>query len=296
LRGWFDEKIEEEIAFMNRNRVLIGLISAVTLALALSTFVYHEFKRIASVSASGPIRTIVVAAEPLELGTRLDASMLRTIPWPAGAPIAGMFTKVQDCVDRALITPVAENEPILALKLAPTDAGAGLPATIPPGMRGVSVAVNNVIGVAGFVTPGTKVDVLVTGAIIGADGSAGPTITRTILENVKVLAAGQKIQEDRDGKPETVPVITLLVSPEHAAILAMASSQGKIQLALRNTVDTRLVNPPPVSQVSLFAGVENPIAPTHVRKSQRVDPPPAEPYTVEVINGAKRETKTFPNE
>jgi pilus assembly protein CpaB len=296
LRGWSDEKIEQEITLLNRSRVLIGILSAVILALALSTFVYHEFKRIASVSASGPIRTIVVAAEPLELGTRLDASMLRTIPWPAGAPVTGMFTRVQDCVDRALITPVAENEPILARKLASTDAGAGLPATIPPGMRGLSVAVNNVIGVAGFVTPGTKVDVLVTGAIIGPDGSAGPTITRTILENVKVLAAGQKIQEDRDGKPETVPVITLLVSPEHAAILAMASSQGKIQLALRNTVDTRLVNPPAVSQVSLFAAADAPAPPKRVRRSPRLDPLPSAPYTVEVINGFRHETTTFPNE
>jgi pilus assembly protein CpaB len=208
-----------------------------------------------------------------------------------------MFTSIQDCVNRALITSVAENEPIMASKLASTDSGAGLPATIPPGMRGLSVAVNNVIGVAGFVTPGTKVDVLVTGAIIGANGAAGPTITRTILENVQVLAAGQKTQQDRDGKPETVPVITLLVSPEHAAILAMASSEGKIQLALRNTVDTRMVNPPPVSQAALFAEADPPAPARRARKSRLAAPPPAAtPYTVEVINGGKREVKSFPNE
>jgi pilus assembly protein CpaB len=281
---------------MNRNRFLAGLAAAALLALILSSFVYREFKRIASVSASAPMRNIVVAAEPLELGTRLDASMLRTIAWPADAPVAGMFTKIQDCVDRALITSVAENEPIMASKLASIDSGAGLPATIPPGMRGLSVAVNNVIGVAGFVTPGTKVDVLVTGAIIGANGAAGPTITRTILENVQVLAAGQKTQQDRDGKPETVPVITLLVSPEHAAILAMASSEGKIQLALRNTVDTRMVNPPPVSQAALFAEATPPPPARRGRKSLLAAPPPAAPYTIEVINGGKREVKSFPNE
>jgi pilus assembly protein CpaB len=281
---------------MNRNRTLAGLAAAALLALILSSFVYREFKRIASVTASGPMRNIVVAAEPLELGTRLDASMLRTIAWPADAPVAGMFTKVQDCVNRALITSVAENEPIIASKLASIDSGAGLPATIPPGMRGLSVAVNNVIGVAGFVTPGTKVDVLVTGAIIGANGTQGPTITRTILENVQVLAAGQKTQQDRDGKPETVPVITLLVSPEHAAILAMASSEGKIQLALRNTVDTRVVNPPAVSQVSLFAEADPPAPARRPRKSRLTASPAAAPYTVEVINGAKREVKSFPNE
>src|ERR1700689_2591378 len=103
---------------MSRNRLFVGLAAAVVLALLLSSFVYREFKRIASVSASGPMRTIVVAAMPLDLGTRLDASMLRTIPWPIDAPVAGMFTKIQDCVNRALITPVAENEPIIARKLA----------------------------------------------------------------------------------------------------------------------------------------------------------------------------------
>ena len=279
---------------MSRNRLLTGLAVAAFLAILLSSFVYHEFRRIASVS--GPSRTIVVAAEPLDLGTRLDASMLRIIPWPAGAPVAGLFAKVEDCVGRALITPVAENEPILARKLASIDSGAGLSATIPPGMRGLSVAVNNVIGVAGFVTPGTKVDVLLTGAAIGANGSTGPMITRTILENVKVLAAGQKIQQDADGKPETVPVITLLVSPEQAAVLAMASSQGKIQLALRNTVDTRIVSPAPVSQVSLFAGADPPVRAGRARPLRRSAPPPAAPYTVEVINGSKHEIKSFPDD
>jgi pilus assembly protein CpaB len=280
---------------MNRNRAFAGLAAAVALALLLSAFVYREFKRIASVSASGPMRTIVVAAMPLDLGTRLDASMLRTIPWPADAPVTGMFTKIQECVNHALITPVAENEPIMARKLASIDSGAGLPATIPPGMRGLSVAVNNVIGVAGFVTPGTKVDVLVTGAIIGPNAGADQTITRTVLENVTVLAAGQKIQQDRDGKPESVPVITLLVSPEHAAILAMASSEGKIQLALRNTVDTKVVNPPAVSQASVFAEGNAPVSGRHSRKSRPPAAPPA-PYTIEVINGGKREVKSFPNE
>jgi pilus assembly protein CpaB len=280
---------------MKRNRLIAGLAASMAIALVLSMFVYREFKRLGSVSASEPMRTIVVAAEPLDLGTRLDASMLRTIPWPAGSPVTGMFTSVQDCVNRALITPVAENEEIMTRKLASIDSGAGLQATIPPGMRGVSVAVNNVIGVAGFVTPGTKVDVLVTGAIIGSNGTTGPTVTRIILENVPVLAAGEKIQQDRDGKPENVPVITLLVSPEHAAILAMASSEGKIQLALRNTVDTKMVNPPPVSQVSLFAGADPPNPPKRARGSRAADPPPSAPYTVELINGGKREVTSFPN-
>jgi len=150
---------------MNRNRLVIGLVFAIVLAFLLSAFVYREFKQVSAAPPVVQMQHIVVAAEPLRLGTRLDASKLRTIPWPAGQPVQGMFTRIEDCTHRALITAVAENEPILESKLAAVEAGAGLSATIPEGMRALSVAVNDVVGVAGFVTPGTMVDVLVTGAI-----------------------------------------------------------------------------------------------------------------------------------
>ena len=165
-------------------------------------------------------------------------------------------------------------------------------------MRALSVAVNDVIGVAGFVTPGTTVDVLVTGAVSGTTQGTPTTVTRTILENVRVLAAGQKIQQDRDGKPETVPVITLLVAPEDAGKLAMASTQGKIQLALRNTIDIKATNPSPVLETALFASGAPP-APEHLAVASRKvipPPPPAVLFTVEVITGGKRETKSFPNQ
>jgi pilus assembly protein CpaB len=226
----------------------------------------------------------------MPLGTRLDSNNLRLIPWPEGDPVAGMFTRIEDCTNRALITAVAENEPILEPKLAALPSGAGLPATIPEGMRALSVAVNDVVAVAGFVIPGTMVDVLVTGS---AAGGANQYITRTILENVRVLAAGQKVEQDRDGKPQTVPVITLLVSPEDADKLTMAASQGKIQLALRNTIDTKTVSPPPVLQATLFGGAAPP-APKHVG-GPKTPPPPPQLYVIEVISGTKRENKTFPN-
>jgi len=273
---------------MNRNRLIIGLAAAVLIGLFLSSYVYHQLKN-ASVVRPPATQEIVVAAVPLQIGARLDSSNLRTISWPAGDPVPGMFTRIADCTNRALITPVAENEPILEAKLAPVGAGAGLPATIPQGMRALSVAVNEVVGVAGFVIPGTMVDVLVTGQRPGANDN----ITRTILENVPVLAAGQKIEQDREGKPQTVPVVTLLVSPEDAVKLTMASTQGKIQLALRNTIDTKAVNPPPVLQATLFAGPEAAVR-TPGRKVVPKGPPP--PYVVEVITGTKKETKTFENQ
>ncbi|MGH9682728.1 MAG: Flp pilus assembly protein CpaB [Candidatus Acidiferrales bacterium] len=277
---------------MNRNRMLIGAGIAVVLALFLSMFVYKEFKTASSVVAPVPTGRMVVAAQPLALGTRLDASNLKTIPWPGNEHVDGMFADMKDCANRALLTNVAENEPILEAKLAPTQAGAGLPATIPEGMRALSVAVNDVVGVAGFVIPGTMVDVLVTGM---GGGAARENVTRTILENVRVLAAGQKIQQDRDGKPQTVPVVTLLVTPEDAVKLTMASTEGKIQLALRNTIDTKTVAPAAVLQETLFAGAPAP-APAHHAGPRKAGPPPVYIYTVEVINGAKRETKSFPNQ
>jgi pilus assembly protein CpaB len=279
---------------MNQNRMILGLAVAVVVAFLLSTVVYRQFQKASSVK---PVVTghIVVAAKPLALGTPVDASNLRLIPWPAGEPVVGMFTRVEDCANRALITDVAANELVLDSKLAPKESGAGLPAVIPQGMRALSVAVNDVVGVAGFVTPGTMVDVLVTGKI--ESHGTEDTITRTILENVRVLAAGQKIEQDREGKPQTVPVITLLVSPEDAGRLAMASTEGKIQLALRNTADTKRVGPPSILEANLFSGgTPGPSKPTGPVKAATPRPAPASPYVIEVITGNKRENKSFPNQ
>jgi pilus assembly protein CpaB len=207
-----------------------------------------------------------------------------------------MFTRMQDAVGRALITNVVQNEPILESKLAPREAGAGLPATIPEGMRAVSVAVNEVIGVAGFVQPGTMVDVIAVGSPGGSGGSE--TLSKTVLENVKVLAAGQQITQDAQGKPHTVPVVTLLVSPEDADKLTLAATQARIQLALRNTIDTKIVKPPAVLQAELMSPT-GAVVPARARRGpvrpRRVVPPTPPPYVVEVINGTKRETKTFPH-
>jgi pilus assembly protein CpaB len=278
---------------MNNNRLLVGLVVAIIVALLFSTFVYHQFKQAAAVKPTA-LQNLVVAATPLQLGTRLDASNLRVIPWPVNEPVAGMFTRVEDCAGRAVITNLAQNEPVLESKLAPRESGAGLPATIPEGMRAVSVAVNEVVGVAGFVTPGTMVDVLVTGQM---QNQGNNKITRTILENVRVLAAGQKIEQDREGKPQTVPVITLLVTPDDATKLTMGATEGKIQLALRNTIDTKKNDPEPVLQAVLFAppGGLKPAAPTTAHSTKKRDVPPGpQAYTVEVITGNKRENKSFP--
>jgi pilus assembly protein CpaB len=273
---------------MDRKRLFTGLIIAVFAAFLLAMFVYHEFKVASAPRPVVVMNQIVVAAGPLPLGTYLSPKSLKVIPWPSSAPVANMFTRVEDCENRALITSVAENEPILESKLAPTAAGGGLAATIPEGMRALSAAVNDVIAVAGFVTPGAMVDVLATGST-----KESGNITKTVLENVRVLAANQRI-ESRNGRPETVAVITLLVTPADAAKLTMASSSGRIQLALRNTIDTQNTNPPPVLQASIFGLDVPPTTEKHyVAPAPKPAPPPS--VMVDVISGSKRETKSFPS-
>lgn len=280
---------------MNRTRLIIGLSVAIVLGLFASVFVYRQVARIAAVRPASASQ-IVVAAVHLPLGTRLGPQQLKLISWLGDKPIPGMFTRIEDCVNRAVITPVTENEPILESKLAPKEGGAGLSVAIPEGMRALSVAVNEVVGVAGFVLPGTMVDVLATGSPVNRGSES---VTLTILQNIRVLAAGQKIEQDKDGKPQTVTVVTLLVTPEDANRLAMAASQGKIQLALRNTIDSKKANPPPVLETHLFAfGPAEPPKPQKRTAGPKAAPapPPAPPVVeVEIINGNKRETKSFPN-
>jgi pilus assembly protein CpaB len=278
---------------MNRSRVLIALAVAIVLGLVVSNIVYRALTRtvVQTVAPAVPHVDMVVAASRLPLGWRLQPTQLRVIQWPGTSPLPGSFSRIEDCAGRALIAPTVENEPILEGKLAPREGGAGLPARIPEGMRAVSVPVNDVVNVAGFVQPGTMVDVLVTGA------SAGGSNTRTILENVRVLAAGQRIEQDSDGQPQSSSVVTLLVTPEDAGKLTMASMEGRIQLALRNVIDTGKIEPPPVYSAVLFGG-EAPAMPVkHIAglAPRATPPPPPSTFSIEVIRGSKREVDSFPN-
>jgi pilus assembly protein CpaB len=279
---------------MNRTRILFAVGLAAVLGLIVSGYVYRQLRRVADAQRDR-VRTsnIIVAAARLPLGTQLHPQNLRAMAWPGDAPVEGMCSRVEDCVDRTLLSSVEENELILESKLAPKAAGAGLPATIPAGMRAASVAVNEVVGVAGFVQPGTRVDVLVTGTETGQNSSR--RLTRTILENVPVLAAGQKLEQDREGKPQVVPVVTLLVTPEQANALTLASTDGKIQLVLRNTTDAKKVEPPPVFEAALFGGAAPPVK-TGPRPHLAPVNLAAPPYTIEMIRGGKKEVNTFPNQ
>jgi len=180
---------------------------------------------------------VVVAARPLALGSVLGPQDIRLLGWTGETVPAGFFTRPEEVIGRGLVVPLQENEPILEGKLAARGAGGGLPVIIDEGMRALSVAVDQVVGVAGFVLPTTRVDVLLT----LADAATKETVTKVLMQNVRTLAAGQSIQQDAEGKPQTVSVVTLLVTPEQAETLTLAANQGRIQLALRNTLDTSRV-------------------------------------------------------
>ena len=188
--------------------------------------------------AAEPSQTIVVAARDLPAGAIVTREDLETVAWPGAAIPEGFTTQMGEVVGHGLIVEVRKNEPLLGWKLADKEAGGGLSITIPEGMRAVSVEVDEVVGVAGFVLPGTRVDVLVT-VMPGTDRTQ--ITTRIILQNVRALAADQRYQQDIEGEPQYVTVVTLLVTPPDAEALTLAATEGRIQLALRNTLDAEEV-------------------------------------------------------
>jgi pilus assembly protein CpaB len=204
-----------------------------------------------ALEAATPSRTMVVAARDLPAGTIVRREDVATIEWPGAALPEGFAVQAGDVVGRGLIVEVRENEPMLDWKLAEKEAGGGLTITIPEGMRAISVEVDEVVGVAGFVLPGTRVDVLVT-VMPGTDRTQ--ITTRIILQNVRALAADQRYQQDIEGEPQYVTVVTLLVTPEQAEELTLAATEGRIQLALRNTLDSEEVETEGRRITSLVAG------------------------------------------
>ena len=218
-----------------RNRIALVLVMAVTVGSVFAFATYNFVQKRPAKTVTIPTRAVVVAASDLDVGAELGRDDLRIIDWPANAVPKDSFSDPKDVIGRGLVMPVIQFEPILPMKLASTEAGAGLPPAIPPGLRAVSVRVNEVIGVAGYVLPGTRVDVVAT--VSPTDQKADMT-SKVILTNVQVLAAGTKIERDvHDNKPVPVSVVTMLVAPEEAERLTLASSEGKIQLALRNPLD-----------------------------------------------------------
>lgn len=278
---------------MNRNtRTFIVILIALAAAGAAS---FAAYRFIASI----PVREVevagvqtVVAARAMPVGTLLTKDDVKLVTWPASAQVPGAYTSVEQVTNRGLVNAVGENEPLTETKLAPLGSGGGLPPTIPEGMRAISVKVNEVIGVAGFVIPGTRVDVLVA---IRQDKDS---VARAVVNNVQVLTAGTRFDQEnaqRDGKPIPTSVVTLVVTPEDAEKITLAAEQGRIMLTLRNPLDTAPTNTPGARLASLL-GAPNPLPVQRVvegrrRVVSRPAPAPApvvKAYTVEAFRGGKR--------
>ncbi|MGA8491293.1 MAG: Flp pilus assembly protein CpaB [Terriglobales bacterium] len=278
---------------MNRNRLLLIGFIALALGAFVSLVVYRNLQSRAG-SKAAPGEDVVVAADDLQVGTKIEDKDIRVVHFPSADLPDGRFRSKTKVVGRGVVLPIAKGEFILQSKLAGENAGFGLPSLIPPGMRAVSVRVNDTTSVSGFVLPGTRVDVLLTGNPQGANEQQ----TTTVLENVAVIATGQRLERNSAGEPQSAPVVTLLVSPDDAERLTLAASQGHIQLALRNPLDTKQEDVAAVKSNSLYKGGSEPTPverPRSTAKRVPVQAPPSIPtaYTVEVYKGDKKEEEKF---
>ncbi len=280
---------------MNRSRLLLMGGLAIVVGLLASAGVYNKLR--AGLGASNePGVNVVVAADDLQVGTKLGSNDVQVIRFPQSTVPPGAYGSKDKVVNRGVILPIGKGEFILPYQLAAANAGAGLPSMIPQGMRAVSVRVNDVVSVAGFVQPGSRVDVMST-----SSSGGGERLTTTVLENVAVIAVGKNLGRGSSPEPaasaQSASVITLLVSPDDAQKLALASQEGRIQLALRNPLDTRQGSVGATKASSLYPASTPTIAETKpkVRKVavKTAPSPPPQPYSVETIRGNKRDESKF---
>lgn len=253
---------------------------------------------------------VVVAVSPISVGQKITPDQVKLEDRPKGTLPEGTVTDITKVVDRVSLAEVTIGEALLSSRLAPEGSAAGLSAVIPPGMRAMTVKVDEVIGVAGFVSPGAYVDVVAT--VMGS-GIENDSTSRIILQQVKVLASGKQIENGKEGGPVEVKTVTLQVTPEQAEALALASTAGKLQLVMRNSVDENEVKTTGVNTAALFQGLvrgagrrpgmsrpgaeatepskSKPVA-RKKEPTKEVAPGPP-PKTVELIQGEKRTTVTF---
>lgn len=288
---------------MNR-RLLIILLCALVVSGGASYLVYRLAGNRMNSGSQAPTTRIVVANRNLDIGVLLQDADVRMGDWVGPVP-TGTAVKKEAVVGRGVVSAIYEGEPVRENRLALVGSGAGLAATIPQGMRACAVKVNDVVGVAGFVTPGMRVDVLITGNPPGSvtNVGTGPKV-KTLLQNIQVLSAGTNFQKDNEGKPVQVQVVNLLVTPEQAEVLSLASNETRIQLILRNPLDTQVAKTSGTMMSNLFADSSAPVPVKSDRPrsvAPRRIPLPVPPdgkfvapriYLIEVLNGPKRtETK-----
>jgi pilus assembly protein CpaB len=270
---------------MKTGRLGIALLAALVISVVVTLVLYRHVKRLYS---GGQLVKVVVAAKPLETGTPLSAADLTLIDWPSNAHIDGVFNRPEDLNGRIVMYPIAFNEPVREGLLAAPGATVGLTAKIPDGMRAVAIVTNEVNNVSGFLLPGSHVDVLVS---FRQDGAKDP-MTTTVLQDVEVLSTGEKLQPDVNGKPQNVKVVTLLLAPDDAEKLLLATNQGTVQFVLRNASDQDKPTTRPVNMKDLQGAPAAPVVVARKAPAPAAPKPPTA-YEVETYDGTKKGSVKF---
>ena len=284
---------------MKQHRTLIVLAVAVATAGVAAFGVYQAIQRMPARQVEMATVPVVVATRGLALGTRLTTDDLKVVAWPATTPVTGAVADPATLIDRGVIAPIAQNEPVTTTRVAGPEAGAGLPPIIPAGMRAISVRVNEVIGVAGFVLPGTRVDVLVAVSDDGDESGRQEPMARTVVNNVQVLTAGTRYdqEEAKGGEPVRSTVVTLAVLPADGERIALASAEGQLSLVLRNPLDVDPSDTKGIKMAALMKGTgpepvldapKRRMIPGKKQAAAPAPPPPPQLYKVEAIRAAKR--------
>jgi len=277
---------------MGARRLGLALLAALVISLGI-TYVFYVRVMKTQASSRPKMKSVVAAAVALQPGTPITTENLTLINWPDNVALDGLIEKKEDVTGHVLMYSIAANDPVLRRDLA-SSTSFGLSAKIPDGMRATAVKTNEVLNIAGFIFPGSRVDVLVT---LHGENNSGGTMTRTVLQNVQVLSTGNKMDPDPNGKPENVTIITLLVTPEESEKLALAENQGTIQFVLRNGGDSASTNTPAIG-IAELTGAPKPLAPEPTR-TKRVAAaaavkPPTNSYLVETLANGKITVSKFP--
>ncbi len=267
------------------------LIPALLLALLTSgLFTLWLSKKIGSSSSRTlhPGVRVLAASQDIPAGAPLQPSALHLVDWPAAQPLSGSFQKPEEIAGRVLLFPLSAGEIVLEHQLAAAGAGTGLTMRIPEGMRAISLQSDQVAGVAGFLLPGSFIDVLVTCRAV----NTSDFVTSTVLQDARVLAAGQKFEPDPSGKATTTDVVTLLVTPQDAEKVTLASTLGKIHFVLRNGTDrTEVVDLEPQISLSAAPKLHDTGASSQPRRKETVAAPAR--YIVQTISGGKSTEQSF---
>ena len=293
-----------------KQRLVFVVLFALVVSGAASAVLYRLISAQLAASKVATSTKVVVATHNLAGGDLIKDVDVKIADWNGPVPV-GAITKTEDALNRGVLEPIYQGEPLVENRVSKPGAGAGLASMIPTGMRAVAIRVNDVVAVSGFAAAGSHVDVLIAGNPPGGNQAAG-TVTKTLLQNVEILSAGTTIQKDAEGKAVNVPTVNLLLTPAQAEIMSLASNEARIQLVLRNPTDKEEAKPPGTAMAYLFSGgvappaaapaggapraARRPAPPPPPPPAKVVVPQPPPPINVEVIHGSRKTEQKFESE